>query len=62
MLLSLAKVLEVALAGGELQKVEALEGGSLPDGLLHVMSQVAAVRPSLSSLGAGAPYYGPFFT
>lgn len=38
MLLSLAKGLEVALVGGELQKVEALGGWGLLDGRLLLMN------------------------
>lgn len=44
MLLSLAKGFEVALVGGELQKVEALGGG--PPMLILVMSQTTLLLAS----------------
>lgn len=60
-LLSLAKGLEMALVGEELQKVEALGDWGLPDGLILLMNLATAVRPGISSLRMGAQYHGSFF-
>lgn len=60
-LLSLAKGLEMALVGGELQKVEALGGWGLPDGLILLMNSATAVRPGISSLRMGVQYHGSFW-